>query len=689
MRKPPATLFALALVSFLSFHVPLAVAAGATSARTRSPRRRIRSAHRNNKIYNVPRSEFLLSKASPLSAAEAASFAQLASQKSLSAHLDPFCKSAHLLCFPDLRPSLEKHDNEVNSFDNYKIPQNFTNYGTRKSGNDKFEQYDEPEFSNPKNTFHSYGREAAGRSGEFTKYGIGGDEISETFNSYGIKGISGEDQFTLYAGDGNIPELTFGSYSASAKSKDQTFVSYSNGDNVGTENFTSYGKDENSATNSFNSYADKTNGISNGFSSYGSGSGDVNSNFTSYGSDGGGPQNNFNNYGKDGKAAATSFSNYGNDSVFVQSGFSGYSDGNTAGSDNFTSYGDGAGVYALNSFKNYGEHGEGVAEDFKGYRVQGQFGDSTFQSYAEKSNAAEVSFSNYHQSQNDVSNTFTGYGQGAKSPTGIRFASYANDTTFKEYNKEGVTFSEYNRSNSAATATNAVAAHTSPTGKGRRVEAGRFFREEMLKSGVEMPMPDIRDKMPQRAFLPRSIVSKIPFSSSEAPEIKEIFHAFDNSTMETIIHSALHECERAPSRGETKRCVGSAEDMIDFAVSVLGRSTEVRTTENVNGSGKDIVIGNVRGINGGRVTQSVSCHQSMYPYLLYYCHSVPKVRVYEADILDPISKIKINHGIAICHVDTSDWSPTHGAFWALGSGPGKIEVCHWIFENDLTWTIAD
>jgi hypothetical protein len=26
---------------------------------------------------------------------------------------------------------------------------------------------------------------------------------------------------------------------------------------------------------------------------------------------------------------------------------------------------------------------------------------------------------------------------------------------------------------------------------------------------------------------------------------------------------------------------------------------------------------------------------------------------------------------------------------ALGSGPGHIEVCHWIFENDMTWTTAD
>ncbi|KAH0668977.1 hypothetical protein KY289_023470 [Solanum tuberosum] len=83
------------------------------------------------------------------------------------------------------------------------------------------------------------------------------------------------------------------------------------------------------------------------------------------------------------------------------------------------------------------------------------------------------------------------------------------------------------------------------------------------------------------------------------------------------------------------------------------------------------MIGSVKGINGGKVTKSVSCHQTLYPSLLYYYHSVPKVRVYEADILDLNSKAKINHRVAICHVDTFLWGPKHGAFIVLGSGPGK------------------
>uniref|UniRef100_A0A453HJ47 BURP domain-containing protein n=1 Tax=Aegilops tauschii subsp. strangulata TaxID=200361 RepID=A0A453HJ47_AEGTS len=131
------------------------------------------------------------------------------------------------------------------------------------------------------------------------------------------------------------------------------------------------------------------------------------------------------------------------------------------------------------------------------------------------------------------------------------------------------------------------------------------------------------------------------------------------------VASTVAECERAPSQGETKSTASTA------------------------GSGADIRLGNVTGVHGGKVTRPVSCHQSLFPYLVYYCHSVPKARVYEADITAADSGQKINHGVAICHLDTSDWSPAHGAFIALGGKPGKIEVCHWIFEGDMTWTVAD
>ncbi|XP_047316821.1 polygalacturonase non-catalytic subunit AroGP2-like [Impatiens glandulifera] len=201
-------------------------------------------------------------------------------------------------------------------------------------------------------------------------------------------------------------------------------------------------------------------------------------------------------------------------------------------------------------------------------------------------------------------------------------------------------------------------------------------------------MPDIRDDMPERSFLPRSIVSKLPFSTSRLDQLKQLFHASHDSVAERVLVNTLTVCERDPSPGETKRCVGSIEDMIDFSISVLGPNVVAQTTENTNGSGQSVMIGNVVGLTDGNITKSVSCHQRLYPYLLYYCHSVPKVKVYSADILDVQTKVKINNGIAICHLDTSEWIPGHEAFLALKSSPGLIEVCHWIFENEMNWTVA-
>lgn len=235
-----------------------------------------------------------------------------------------------------------------------------------------------------------------------------------------------------------------------------------------------------------------------------------------------------------------------------------------------------------------------------------------------------------------------------------------------------------------------VPLHAHHTSKGQRgkAEDGKFFREFELNQGNSMKMPDISNKMPPRSFLPLRLAKKLPFSTGKVGELLRVFGSdplISNSTMATIIGQTLEECERLPSRGETKRCVASAEAMVDFAVEVLGKAATPMSTTGLGGSGMGVEVGLVERVQDGRITKSVSCHQSLFPYLVYYCHSVPYVRVYEVDLLHYQSKAKINRGVAICHLDTSAWGPGHAAFVVLGGGPGKIEVCHWIYEDDMTW----
>ncbi|EXB82603.1 hypothetical protein L484_027781 [Morus notabilis] len=583
----------------------------------------------NKEIRNdIEKPSFLLSKASPLTAVQTAVFAKLAAQNSLSTRLPEFCSAAHLLCFPDLGPSLESHDKD-SSFSGY-VDRNFTNYGTdRIGGADVFKNYS-PEVNIPVNSFRSYSRHSTGHDDKFHNYAFEGNVVDQSFNTYATKTTGGAGDFSKYAESVNVPNLRFTSYSFQTNGREQNFKGYSVNANSGDQSFSNYGKDGNGAENDFSSYGNSSNVIGSEFSSYQRTSNGGQDTFTAYAFDGNNPQNNFRNYG-DGANAAV--------------------------------------------------------EKFTSYRDQSNVGDDSFQSYAKNSNGEEIKFSNYGKSFNEGTDKFTGYGKDATGHS-IGFKIYGVNNTFKEYAEDGVTFSRYTNVSSGPEESANKLAFSGSLVK-RWVEPGKFFRESKLKKGVVMPMPDIKDKMPERSFLPRVITSKLPFSTSKASDLKKIFHAADNSTMEKIIVDTLAECERAPSRGETKRCVSSVEDMIDFATSVLGRNVVARTTESVSGSKKNIMIGSVKGINGGKVTQSVSCHQSLFPYLVYYCHSVPKVRVYTADILDPNSKAKINHGVAICHLDTSAWSPTHGAFLALGSKPGRIEVCHWIFENDLTWSVSD
>ncbi|XP_073147552.1 polygalacturonase 1 beta-like protein 2 [Henckelia pumila] len=579
---------------------------------------------------NHTKPAFLLSKASPLSAVESAFYTKLAAQKTLSSHLPAFCSAANLFCLLDSKqpePEKLKNNNDVD----------FTFYTNKE--------------------FEKYGSSRVGGLDQFKNYSGGINFATSAFTRYSRSSTGHDDSFSSYANDGNVASSNFTSYGSTATGGSGLFANYMPRVNVPNLRFASYDSEGNSHKLSFSSYVDNTNA---------------------------GNQR-FNTYGKNGNAVPVDFTSYGSSSNVVGSGFSGYGELGNAANDSFKGYSSNANNPS-NSFKNYGAGTNGGADTFTSYRDSANAGTDTFQSYGRESSSGKTSFSNYGKSFNVGFDTFMEYGKkGFDQSTGFKI--YGVNSTFQDYARKGVTFAQYVDPGSSGDHLTKVISVKVVNNNG--VEEGKFFRERMLKEGTVMKMPEFRDWMPRRSFLPRAITSKLPFSTRELLELKRTFLLEENSTMDRMVKNTLLECERAPSPGETKRCVASIEDMIDFATTVLGDNVVVRTTKDVKGSNQYVMIGKVKGINGGRSTESVSCHQSLYPYLLYYCHSVPNVRVYEADILDVETKAKINDGVAICHLDTSAWSPNHGAFAALGSNPGGIEVCHWIFENDMTWARGD
>ncbi|XP_038976221.1 BURP domain-containing protein 12-like [Phoenix dactylifera] len=635
MATPPRFLFLFLVLFLLPFSL-VATADNSTSAKTATPNPFTAKAalirYWNRKVPNGrPLPAFLVSKLSPLSALDTASFSSLAASgggAALSPRLPDLCAAARLLCSPSLSSSNASHPSD-SAFAGYSNS-NFSNYGAdRAGGADSFKNYSASENS-PIDTFRRYSRDSVGHDDSFALYQPDGNIDTANFTSYATAATGGAGDFSSYAHEGNVPDLKFTNYEADANGRVQKFSSYSDDTNSGGQSFAGYGK--------------HGNGIPLSFTSYGSNSNVMNSDFNNYGEDGNGANDTFTNYGQNGNVPE-------------------------------------------NNFRSYGGAGNAASEKFSNYRDQANVGDDSFTSYAKEDNAGAADFKNYGNSFNQGTDSFKGYGQGSINFT-ITFGSYYGDnTTFKAYAKTGIIGLNgyHNSSTFPSSAAAALKARRRPTSRWV-VEPGKFFRESELKKGTVMPMPDISDRMPARSFLPRSIAGRIPFS---AAEVQRVFNMPADTALGKAAADTVAECERPPSRGETKRCATSAEDVIDFAVSVLGNNVVVRSTENTHGSKGSILIGEVKGVNGGSVTKSVSCHQSLFPYLVYYCHSVPKVRVYQAEILTVKTKEKINHGVAICHVDTSDWSPAHGAFVALGPGPGKIEVCHWIFKGDMTWTVAD
>ncbi|KMT10572.1 hypothetical protein BVRB_5g116940 [Beta vulgaris subsp. vulgaris] len=575
---------------------------------------------------NHPKPSFLLSKASPLNAIDTAVFTKLVAEHALNTRLTSFCSAANLYC--DFDTSLQDQINRPAP--PRKEDANFISYTNKQ--------------------FTTYGRSRGGGVDSFKNYSDNINMPVNSFTRYSSNSAGHGEKFANYADNGNVANDSFMSYGAGGTGGLGEFKNYESNVNVPNLHFSSYSASGNNHKQSFGSYAEDTNSGTQVFTSY----------------------------GKNGNGVPTEFNSYSKSSNIVGSTFASYGQLANAANDSFKGYG-GSANNPHNTFKNYGSKVSSGVEGFENYREGANVGDDTFQNYLRDSTSTKASFVNYGKSFNQGIDKFKGYGKGAVNRH-IDFKGYGVNNSFSGYdnNKKGINFSGYTQS-----------APMDGSVVNKWVEEGKFFRESMLKPGTVMKMPNIEDKMPKRSFLPRVLSSKLPFSTSELVELRGTFKAKENSTLERVIVNALGECERPPSQGETKKCVASVEDMIDFAISVLGDNVVVRTTENVHGSGKQVVIGLVRGINGGKVTKSVSCHQSLLPYLLYYCHSVPKVRVYEADILDMENKSKINQGVAICHLDTSAWSAGHGAFLTLGSGPGLIEVCHWIFENDMTWAVAD
>jgi hypothetical protein len=205
-------------------------------------------------------------------------------------------------------------------------------------------------------------------------------------------------------------------------------------------------------------------------------------------------------------------------------------------------------------------------------------------------------------------------------------------------------------------------------------ETGFFFHQSQLRPGSIMTVSFPSEREP--AILPRDVAEKVPFSDLQ--DVLATFNIPAGSGEAAQVRDTLDRCQAPPLAGEVKTCTTSLETTVRSAVDMLGTNRGVWVGSSAIPRGglprQPYVVKKVARVVGDNY---ISCHKVPFPYGVYHCHGT-KQPGYVAHVVS----LKGLHGgqeaamLAYCHLDTSNWNPTHPVFEVLNTHPGGAPVCH-------------
>ncbi|XVF01123.1 hypothetical protein REPUB_Repub04eG0061000 [Reevesia pubescens] len=206
-----------------------------------------------------------------------------------------------------------------------------------------------------------------------------------------------------------------------------------------------------------------------------------------------------------------------------------------------------------------------------------------------------------------------------------------------------------------------------------------FFTLNDLKVGKSMPIyfPK-KDPSKSPHLLPREETDSIPFSLKQLPYLLQFFSFLQDSSQAKAMEDTLRQCETDAIKGETKFCATSLESMLDFARSLFGLNSpfKILTTAHLTKSSTRFqnytILERPEEISAPMM---VACHTVPYPYAVLYCHSQETENKVFKVSLGGENGDKVE-AVAVCHMDTSQWSRNHVSFRVLGIEPGTPGVCH-------------
>ncbi|KAG9130359.1 hypothetical protein Leryth_004352 [Lithospermum erythrorhizon] len=215
-----------------------------------------------------------------------------------------------------------------------------------------------------------------------------------------------------------------------------------------------------------------------------------------------------------------------------------------------------------------------------------------------------------------------------------------------------------------------------------------FFTINDLKPGNNMSVYfSIKNPLNSPHFIPKEEADSIPFSSAQLPYLLNYFSFSEESPQAKAMGETLKHCESKPLEGETKFCATSLESMLDSAGAVFGSNTRLKvlTTNHLTKPRVELqnytISGRVKEVSARKI---VACHSLPYPYVVFYCHSQESDHKLLKVLLvgDDGGRVEAP---AMCHMNTSQWDPSHLAFRALKTKPGESSVCHFFPADNLIW----
>ncbi|XP_021748980.1 BURP domain-containing protein BNM2A-like, partial [Chenopodium quinoa] len=218
-----------------------------------------------------------------------------------------------------------------------------------------------------------------------------------------------------------------------------------------------------------------------------------------------------------------------------------------------------------------------------------------------------------------------------------------------------------------------------------------FFTPKDLKLGNVMPI-FFKGRSPSRSphFLPREESELIPFSPSKLPFLLKLFGFSQASPQAKAMEDTLRLCIiMKPIQGETKFCATSLESMLDFVRKIFGSTTKFKALSTQKFAKFGSILQNYTIVDEPReilAPKMVACHTMPYPYVVYYCHfQESESKVFLVSLRSEDNNNIVHEAVAVCHMDTSQWSANHASFRVLGIKPGSSPVCHFFPADNLVW----